>query len=425
VSPAKQPTTSHRTAILGALTLLYAAQGIPFGFAAEYLPVVLRQAGLSRTVIASFSSLQVPWQLKPLWAGFVDLPSVRQRARFVLLSLQFLLAVVMASYALIGGRDALVPWAVITFIAAFIAATQDIFVDAFAVRSLASGERGWGNSAQVAGYRLGISMGGGGMLALSGIWGSRLTLFACAGVIALTALAAFVLRTETEPVQNSLSPYRKDQKSEEKQGYFTGLRSIVAHQFQRSVLPVTAVAVTYKLGIHAASGLVKPMLVDAHWTVAEIGLLVVTLGAGSSIVGSLLGGVLHRWLGEVTALRAGMVFHGIAVVPLVFVVQMGCPRGATALALAVEHAASGMGTTLLFAALMTATQRDRAALHYTVLTSFNALAILIGSGLGALLGDTLGEQAAFGISALLCLLPWPFLHRWTAHAEASARIQNT
>ena len=52
--------------VLAALALLYTAQGIPFGLAAEYLPVVLREMGYSRTFIASVFWLQLPWQLKVL-----------------------------------------------------------------------------------------------------------------------------------------------------------------------------------------------------------------------------------------------------------------------------------------------------------------------------------------------------------------------
>ncbi|NVL83931.1 hypothetical protein HWN75_27565, partial [Escherichia coli] len=50
--------------VLVALAFLYTAQGIPFGFATEYLPVVLREQGYSYAGIAALSWLQLPWQLK-------------------------------------------------------------------------------------------------------------------------------------------------------------------------------------------------------------------------------------------------------------------------------------------------------------------------------------------------------------------------
>ena len=51
------------------------------------------------------------------------------------------------------------------------------------------------------------------------------------------------------------------------------------------------------------------------------------------------------------------------------------PLGLTTFAIAAEHFGTGLGTTVLFAALMTATRPADAGLHYTILTSANALAL--------------------------------------------------
>ena len=50
---------------------------------------------------------------------------------------------------------------------------------------------------------------------------------------------------------------------------------------------------------------------------------------------------------------------------------------------------------MLFAALMSATRPADAGLHYTVLTSANALAIGIGGLLGAGIADLFGKSATF------------------------------
>ncbi len=318
--------------MLAALSLLYAAQGVPFGFAAEYLPVVLRQVGLSRSAIAMFGWLQLPWQLKALWAGVADHPRVRPRARAALLALQLVLAAVMASYALVGGPRALAPWCALTGVAAVVAATQDIFVDAFAVRTLAEHERGWGNSAQVAGYRLGMIVGGGGMLTLSGWLGARPTLLACGALIALAALGAFALRDDEPATASDATPYRAAPDAAART-HGAELKSVLGHLVRGPARTVAAVAVTYKLGIHAAAGLIKPMLVDAGWSVEHIGALAVTLGAACAVAGSLAGGALHRWLGERRALVTGAVLHALAVLPLVAASALGCPRALTTAAI--------------------------------------------------------------------------------------------
>jgi predicted MFS family arabinose efflux permease len=73
---------------------------------------------------------------------------------------------------------------------------------------------------------------------------------------------------------------------------------------------------------------------------------------------------------------------------------------------------------------MTATRRDRAALHYTALTSLNVVGIFAGSILGAALADLFGVSATFVVSAALCLAPLPLLRRWDRHAAQSAGLED-
>lgn len=409
-------TAPRRAPVVAALALLYAAQGIPFGFAAEFLPVVLREGGASRTAIALTGWLQAPWQAKILWAPLADRPSIRARARGVLLALQFALATVMALHAVFAGPPpVLAGWFALTFAAALIAATQDIFVDAFAVRTLGEKDRGYGNAAQVAGYRVGMIVGGGGMLLLSRSLGPRGTLLACAAIIAAISAAAFVLRGES-PGEITARPARGDAPAQTPGAALALLRSLV-----RGAWPVTAVALTYKLGVHAASGILKPLLVDHGWDRPAIGHAMVTFGAGASVLGSLLGAQMHRAWGERAAMVVAAAAQAAAVLALVAVELLHAPRVLSTALIALEHLASGVGTTALFAGLMTATRRDQAALHYTALTSLNVVAIFAGSILGAAVADLFGATTAFVAAGVLCLAPVPLLRRWEEHAARSAR----
>ena len=54
------------------LAALYLAQGLPYGFFTQALPVLMRDAGYSLTAISAPSLLFVPWALKFLWAPWVD-----------------------------------------------------------------------------------------------------------------------------------------------------------------------------------------------------------------------------------------------------------------------------------------------------------------------------------------------------------------
>lgn len=397
-----------RSRVLAALSLLYTTQGIPFGLAAEYLPIVLRRSGASLATIAALTWLQLPWQAKILWAGVADRPGARAHSRTILLCLQLSLAIVVASYAVTPFASARATWFAITALAALFAATQDVFVDATAVRVLAPGDRGVGNVAQVAGYRLGILIGGAGLLIAVADFGEGPALLICASIVASAGIAAYVLRDTHQHDAPVSSRSRLE------------TRQLVVHLFSRETWPVIALACTYKLGLHLASILIKPMVVDAKWTNREIGIAVVTGGTVAGLIGAGAGGLLHKKLADARALFVAGVVQAIACVPLALAAWMHAPHGFTIGAIAVEHFASGLGTTVLFAALMTATRPANAGLHYTVLTSANAFAIGIGGVIGGKLGDRLGYSATYAIAAIACIAPLALLPRWRNAVAASA-----
>lgn len=418
------PTASNpvkRSRVLFGLALLYTTQGIPFGLASEYLPVVLRMSGASLAVIAAVSWLQLPWQAKVLWAGVADRPSIRARSRGILLGLQLGLAVVVAGYALAPFAHARTLWFALTALAALFAATQDVFVDALAVRALRAEDRGVGNVAQVAGYRVGILVGGAGLLLVIADLGARPTLLLLAALVASASLAAFGLREqphvyEGEPTSARASPPASGAVEP------LAARALLDRVFSREAWPVIALACTYKLGLHIASVLIKPMVVDAHWTQREIGLAVVTAGTAAGLVGAGLGGVFHRALGDARALLGAGLVQALTCVPLVLTAFAGVPRGLAIFSIACEHFASGVGTTVLFAALMSATRPANAGLHYTILTSANALAIGLGGVLGGALGDRVGFGGTFAVACLVSLAPLLLVARWRTAAVASAGV---
>ena len=400
--------------VLLALGALYLAQGIPFGFAVEYLPVVLRESGMSYSAIGAVGWLQLPWQLKIFWAKAADQPALRRRSRVVILVMQLALTATVAAYALAPFRSAPLLWYGLTLVAASLAATQDVFVDAFAVRVLGAEDRGYGNTAQVAGYRLGILVGGAALLLLVGTLGERTTFLACAAVVALASVGAFFGSESTEEPAN-----------EKREESSLGIRALVRHLVGKEAWVVLALALTFKFGMHMAGGLLKPMAVDYGWTRHQIGAAMVTVGSASARAGSAVGGLLHRFAREKRALAIALVFQALVCAPLVLVDRLHAPLGLTTFAIGLEHFGSGLGTTVLFAALMTATRPADAGIHYTVLTSANALAIGVGSQLGMLSADVLGKSATFAIATVACLLPGFLLLRWDRAVEASRSGSST
>jgi MFS transporter, PAT family, beta-lactamase induction signal transducer AmpG len=412
-SVARNPAPAAR--ILALLGALYMAQGIPFGFATEYLPVVLRESGASYASIAALGWLQLPWQLKIFWAKSADQPLLRRHTRTVILVMQLALTATVAAFAIRPLRSAPILWFALTFVAAALAATQDVFVDAFAVRVLRPEQRGYGNTAQVAGYRFGMLVGGAALLLLAFQLGEPIALLTCAAIVAVTSVGAFV---GTAPAASA------GEKSDRGEGRTTaakalGIRALARHMTGRRTWVVLAMALTFKLGLHMAGSILKPMVVDYGWTKQQIGAAVVSVGSASALVGAAAGGFLHRAVRERRAITIALIVQALVCAPLIAVDRLHAPLHLTTVAIALEHFGTGLGTTVLFAALMTATRPADAGLHYTVLTSANALAIGVGSVMGGLLADRTNKVTTFVVATLVCLAPGILISRWDDAAKAS------
>jgi PAT family beta-lactamase induction signal transducer AmpG len=407
--------------IVVALSFLYTAQGIPFGFATEYLPVVLREQGYSYAGIAALSWLQLPWQLKVLWAKAADSPRLRPHARGLILALQMALTLCVAAFAIAPLSKAAHFWFALTAIAAALAATQDVFVDAFAVRVLRPSERGYGNTAQVAGYRLGMLIGGAALLLLVERLGERATLLGCAALVAIASVGAFAGSADADADAGSADAMAKAKaKAKAKAARPSSVRGLVRHMLNEKARAVIVLALTFKLGLHMASSLLKPMAKDFGWSKERIGWAVVTVGSAGALMGAALGGVLHRRLGERRALVVALVVQTLVCLPLIAVERLHAPLALTTFAIWLEHFGSGFGTTILFASLMTATRPADAGLHYTILTSANAVAIGVGGLAGGLLADRGGLLVAFIAATVVSAMPVVLLPKWGAAASASA-----
>ena len=85
------------------LSSLYLAQGLPYGFFTQALPVLLREAGLSLKAISATSLLFLPWALKFLWAPFIDQRGTRKQWLLLLQSSAVVGALALAGLDLSRG----------------------------------------------------------------------------------------------------------------------------------------------------------------------------------------------------------------------------------------------------------------------------------------------------------------------------------
>ena len=385
---ARTDSAGSTSAKLGLLGSLYFAQGLPFGFFTQALPVLMRKYGFSLGQIGLSSLLAMPWALKFLWAPTVDRYwSVRLgRRRSWILPLQLVAVVILVALALSGGAKSLTTLMGAVLLLNLVAATQDIGTDGLAVDILAPSERGLANGLQVAGYRVGMIVGGGVLLIFYDRLGATITFLAMAAFTALSTLPIGVLR-EPPPAPRE-----------------TRTSGAAVHFLRRSgSARVLLVVMTYKIGDAFATGMLRPFLADAGLSLADIGWLLGTVGFISGLVGALCGGALMRRLGRRSALVGFGLLQTVAVASYAVLAFAKPGRGALYAICGGEHFAGGMATAALFTCMMDWCSRETSATDYSVQASAVVVATGLASTVAGFSAQTLGYFHHFCLATALSL----------------------
>lgn len=372
------------------LTGLYFAQGLPFGFFTQAIPVLLRDAGLSLTAISLTSFLYLPWGLKFLWAPAVDRIGTRRRW---LLATQFGSAGVAFALAATDLTGSL-RWLFVAIAAInLLSATQDVATDGLAVRLLGPRERGLGNGIQTGAYRLGMIAGGGGLLWVYAESGWRVLLLTLGGLILLCTIPV-VLLARDEPEDDVARPVGPAPGGGLSTEWWRRLR-------RPGVLALIGLLAAYKFGNAMVSSIAGPFLHDVGLAIKEIALVSGALSSAGALLGSALGG----WWAFRRGRRSALLLGGIAqtvTIALYIVAALGIGGFPMVVAANLtEHVFGGAATVALFTLMMDASERDHAGADYTVL----ACAVVAAQGAagfaGGVSGDLLGYAPTFTIGMVL------------------------
>ncbi len=361
---------------LGLLASLYLSQGLPFGFFTQALPLIMRKRGMSLEAIGLSSLLALPWALKFVWSPYVDRYGTRKSW---ILPLQFLTALTLVVTAIVKDAFAMVLASVL--LTNLFCATQDIATDGLAVDMLADKERGLANGVQVAGYRVGMILGGGVLLIFHERLGWTVTFLAMAAIVVVASV----------PIALSKEPPR---------ARGTGART-PPHFFhfftRRGAWRILLIVLTYKVAEALAAGMLRPYLADSGMTLADVGWMLGTVGFVAGLLGAMFGGAVVNRLGRRRAMLVFGVLQTITVA-LYAVAARGAPDRTILTALCgIEHFASGAATAALFTAMMDWSRPATSATDYTV----QASAVVIANGAAATVSGY--SAAAFGYAGHFAL----------------------
>ena len=375
------------------VSMLYFAEGFPFGIIRAALPVYFRIHGLSLQAIGLMDLLRTPWATKFLWAPAVDAWGEYRRW---MAGAQALLALLLVTLMLIDPGSPSLPLWLCLMSLAFLAASQDIAIDAYTIALLDKPEMGIANGVRISSYRVALLLAGGVFVALGGWLGWRPAFSSAAIVLALCSVMSL-----------SLPRAATDGNPNRERSLLHPVRDLLQRPRARRVV---LFILLYNLGDTAMGPMVRPFWVDRGLTTTEIGLITGSIGLVATIAGALVGGLFTTRFG----IFHGLWFLGIwqAVSNLGYAAVARLPEtghwgvyGASI----VESFCGGLGSAAFLAFLMSVCNKRWAATQYAILSAlFNIPGLLCGS-LSGWAAAHFGYSTYFALTFLLALPAYAFI----------------
>ena len=362
--------------------ILYFSQGFPFGIVDQLLPLYMRTQNVSLTQIGLISAVSSAWTWKFLWSPAVDRFGTYRR--WMIGSLLVLIGTMLAF--VVVPPQATGPFFAIVAILALASATQDIAIDATAVRITPTHQLGYVNSIRVTAYRGAMIVAGGALAALVALVGWR-GAFMTAAIITAVILVVTIF---TVPRMTSIAP--------QKQNPFAGMAKWLT---RRNAVIFLAIAFIYRVGDAALVPMVKPFWFDKGFSTTEIGTVTTVIGISFLIAGAFTGGAFISRFGIWRAL----LFLGILQVAsnAGYAVAAASPSTQPMLygVVILENFCGGLGTAAFLAFLMAICDREYAATQYALLSAAFAFTRFVVGSFSGVLAERMGYTSYFWLTLVL------------------------
>ncbi|XP_056139604.1 acetyl-coenzyme A transporter 1 [Lampris incognitus] len=295
--PRVRPGISNELGNILLLLFLYVLQGIPLGLAGS-IPLIMQSKHVSYKDQAFFSFVFWPFSLKLLWAPLVDALYLNNfgRRKSWLVPTQYMLGLFMLYLSLTvdsllqseGGRgpDVLTITAVF-FMLAFLAATQDIAVDGWALTMLSRENVGYASTCNSVGQTAGYFLGNVLFLALESANFCNKYLRKepkDTGIVTLSDFLSFwgvvfLVSTTLVAIFKRENRYSQEKKrdQEETQGVMETYKLLFSIIKMPTVFTFCGLLLTAKIGFSAADAVTGLKLVEAGVPKEQLALLAVPM----------------------------------------------------------------------------------------------------------------------------------------------------
>jgi PAT family beta-lactamase induction signal transducer AmpG len=387
------------------------SSGLPLLLVNSTLIAWLTEAGLSKELIGLFALLNLPYSFKFLWSPLLDrfIPSLpgslsNSRRRGWLVLCQLLL---MLSIGFLGFQDPNQNWLshfelghldiwsrpifVIGFVTAFLAATQDIAVDAYRTDILTEPEMGAGVATFVTGYRVALLVSGGIALVLADSFSWRSVYLMMSSLFIIGIIASYFA---PEPSESSQSP--------------TSLQIAIIEPFrsffhQRSLLQsvlILSFIILYKLSDGLAGQMTTPFLLETGFSKTDLGTIRSGLGLLATLAGGFIGGGIMSVYGIYRSLFLFGILQGISNLGFAGLALIGNSLPGLSAAILLENITGGMGTAAFLAFLMSLCHKEFSATQYALLSSLFAVGGTFSGSISGYLAELLNWIPFFCLTSL-------------------------
>ncbi|CAD7927341.1 unnamed protein product [Amoebophrya sp. A120] len=297
--PKLQPDLRGDYGNVAILLALYTLQGIPMGFAST-IPLLLKERGVSYSLIGLFSMTHWPFSMKLLWAPIVDscyMDKVGRRKTW-LIPTQLFIGVVLILLSNVfnewcGGLDMHHPDKTLGeinmtgltasfFFLYFLCATQDIAVDGWALTILREENVGYQSMCNGAGQTLGYAFAFIGALSLNHfkILGFDQFMYLCGVAFLITTMLVGVFKSE--------KPVAKD---EEVEGLYEVYKQLLAMWRLRTIRGLVAILFFWKIPFAGCEAIVTLKMQD-HGIPKEH---IAYIGAACTVLSVFVPLILSKW----------------------------------------------------------------------------------------------------------------------------------
>ena len=391
------------------------ASGLPFLLAGATLSIWLTEVGVSLTTIGLFTLVGTPYNLKYIWAPFIDRLQIpvlshllgRRRSWMVLIQLCLMISIIALGLSNPQAGPGLT--AFFALAVAFLSSSQDIVIDAYRIEILDEEQQGAGAAMTQAGYRFGLLASGAGSLYLATELQWSLVYGIMAGLVLvglITTLFAPVPKAEkriNELIDNQDNWFR------------VTIVDPFLEFFQRNNLGIAflilAFILLYKFGDAFAGVMANPFYIKIGFTKIEIANVSKIFGVFSTLLGVFAGGLFVKRFGILKSLFYCGILQMLSNLMFAAQAAIGPQVGFLFLTIGIENLSGGMGSAAFVAYLSMLCNTTYTGTQYALFTSFMAFGRTWLSAISGWVADNT-DWVTFFVSSTFVALPGLLLLVW-------------